>query len=99
MKELEKAFGRDVSLPHDPEKISCAWPVEVSFCCDMMEANWDEEFITFDFRPDEVLVGIRHREFWHDGEEQVVPIRYCPWCGGKIQLIRVPCNEGEKDAR
>jgi len=101
VKELEKAFGRRFYLSGDPERMSYAWAVEAVFCCEEMERNWNEEFVYFDFNSDGVFVGVRHRESWYDGGEieRVVPIRYCPWCGREIRLIRAPCNEGEKDAR
>jgi len=100
VKELEKAFGRDVSPPRDPEKISCAWPVEVFFCCDIMEMSWDRGLIHLDFDSDQVFVGVHFHESWYDsGEiEQVIPIKYCPWCGREIRLIRVSCDEGDYDA-
>jgi len=95
VKELEKAFGRRFYLSGDPERMSYAWAVKVAFCCDEMEANWNRELIRFDFGSGEVFVSVRQHESWYDGGEieRVVPIRYCPWCGREIRLIRVSRDE------
>jgi len=96
-KELEEAFGRRFYSSGDPGRMSYAWIVEVVFCCEEMEMNWNRELIRFDFDSDKVFVGVRHCESWYDGEEieRIVPIMYCPWCGREIQLIQVSCG-GER---